>query len=60
MQNLHERCWSSDISERLTFDDIFDMLSTDFSYIDEEVDETEVNELIEYIFWCHFCKDKKR
>lgn len=32
MKELVSRCWSRDAKERPTFDEIFQLLSTDFSY----------------------------
>ena len=47
MIGLLSKCWSQDPSERPSFDEIYTLLSNDFSYLDEPVDEEEVNEYIE-------------
>ena len=44
---LLTKCWSDNITERPTFDEIYTLLSSDFSYFDETIDEEEVNEFIE-------------
>lgn len=49
MKTLLSRCWDENTSERPTFDEIYKLLSTDFSFIDEEVDEDEINHYIEDI-----------
>lgn len=46
MQDLLTKCWSDNINERPSFDEIFDKLSSDFTYIDESVEE---DEIIEYL-----------
>lgn len=46
MKDLIEKCWSKKVEERPTFEEIFDLLSDDFSYFDEEIDKDEV---IEYL-----------
>ena len=42
MQKLIEKCWSDKPSDRPPFDYIFKTLSSDFSYLDEAVDEEEI------------------
>lgn len=49
MKNLLSRCWDENISERPTFDEIYKLLSTDFSYFDDDVDEDEINQYIDDI-----------
>ena len=46
MRKLIESCWSHDPSDRPSFDEIFEKLSSDFSYSEETVDEDEVGEYI--------------
>ncbi|KAK8842414.1 hypothetical protein M9Y10_025997 [Tritrichomonas musculus] len=49
MKNLLSRCCDENINERPTFDEIYKLLTTDFSYFDEDVDEDEINQYIEDI-----------
>ena len=49
MQNLLQRCWSQDPNERPSFDEIFQLLSSDFTYSPEDVDEEEVENYLEMI-----------
>ena len=49
MKKLLKRCWSSDAKERPSADEIFHLLSTDFSYSMEDVDEDEINDYLESI-----------
>ena len=49
MKELITQCWNHDYKERPSFQEIFDKLSTDFTYFDEDVDEDEVNEYIEVL-----------
>ena len=50
MQNLISRCWSQNPEERPTFSEIFELLSNDFTYIDEEeIDEDEINSYLSAI-----------
>lgn len=42
MKQLIENCWSNSETDRPTFGEIFSLLSTDFSYSSEKVDEQEV------------------
>lgn len=48
-RDLIEKCWSSDVDERPTFEEIFEMLSQDFSYSPEDVDSEEIDLYIEKI-----------
>ena len=52
MRNLIERCWNSDPKERLSFDEIYSSLSTNFSDYLDNVDEDEV------IFYIDQLEDK--
>lgn len=49
MKNLLSRCWNENISERPSFDEIYKLLTTDFSFFEEDVDEDEINQYIEDI-----------
>lgn len=49
MKELLTRCWSQDPEERPSFDEIFNLLSSDFSYFDEYVDADEIKEYLETI-----------
>ncbi|KAK8898411.1 hypothetical protein M9Y10_000698 [Tritrichomonas musculus] len=46
MQELICRCWSKNVSERPSFEEIFNELSKDFSYLGEDVEEDEIEEFI--------------
>ena len=46
MQELIKKCWSDKPIDRPSFDEIFETLSSDFSYSDEPVDEDEIEEYI--------------
>ncbi|KAK8845896.1 hypothetical protein M9Y10_020824 [Tritrichomonas musculus] len=46
MRELIEKCWSENPCDRPSFDEIYDSLSSDFSYSEETVDEDEVREYI--------------
>lgn len=46
MQNLLSRCWSTNIEERPSFDEIFDQLSSDFSYFNENIDSDEIQKYL--------------
>lgn len=46
MRKLFSECWSQKVEERRSFDDIFELLSSDFSHFDEEIDEEEVYEYL--------------
>lgn len=47
MKDLLERCWSKEPRERPSFDEIFEKLSSDFTYFEESVDEDEIQEYLE-------------
>lgn len=49
MKDLIECCWSNNVNERPSFEDIFKTLSEDFNCSPEEVDQDEVNDYIESI-----------
>lgn len=49
MSDLLMRCWCQNANERLSFDDIYEKLSTNFTFIDEDVDEDEIKEYIAYL-----------
>lgn len=49
MKDLIEKCWDQDQEKRPSFSDIFKMLSEDFSYSPESVDEDEVNDFLDMI-----------
>ena len=49
MKDLIEKCWSQDPKDRPSFDEIFEMLSSNFSFSDETVDEDELNEYLEML-----------
>lgn len=49
MWDLITRCWSKEASERPSFDEIFDELSTNFSLLNEDVDEDEIREYLDYL-----------
>lgn len=46
MKDLLNRCWCKESTERPSFGQIFDLLSSDFSFIKEKVDEKEVSSYI--------------
>lgn len=47
MKTLLSRCWDENPTERPTFDEIYRLLTTDFGYLDEDVDEDEINQYID-------------
>ena len=49
MKDLIEKCWDQDQEKRPSFSDIFKMLSEDFSYSPESVDDDEVNDFLDMI-----------
>ena len=49
MKNLLSRCWSNEPSERPTFGEIFDKLSSDVTYLNETVDEEKIHKYIEML-----------
>lgn len=42
MNELISRCWSPKVEDRPSFDEIFEQLSTDFSYFKETVDHNSI------------------
>ncbi|KAK8894676.1 hypothetical protein M9Y10_023113 [Tritrichomonas musculus] len=49
MWDLITRCWNKEASERPSFDEIFYELSTNFSLLNEDVDEDEIREYLDYL-----------
>ena len=49
MQDLLQRCWSQDPKERPSFNEVFQLLSSDFSYSPEDVDNDEIENYLEMI-----------
>ena len=51
MENLISKCWNEDPSERLSFGEIYEELSTNYkSYaFNEDIDEEELLDYIEYL-----------
>ena len=49
MWKLITRCWSKDPSERPSFEEIFQELSTNFSLFDEDVDENEIKDYLDHL-----------
>lgn len=49
MKDLISRCWSQKVEDRPSFHEIFEKLSTDFTYFDEVFDEDEVKNYIEML-----------
>ena len=49
MKSLISRCWDSNASKRPSFDEIFNELSTDLTYLKGKIDKDAVNAYIEYI-----------
>ena len=47
MKELITQCWSQDAKDRPSFETIFQKLSSDFTYLDESVDEDEINEYLD-------------
>ncbi|KAK8849325.1 hypothetical protein M9Y10_018697 [Tritrichomonas musculus] len=50
MIGLITKCWSDNVTERPSFDEIYNLLSNDFTYFDESIDHDEVNEYIDNSF----------
>lgn len=48
-KDLITRCWSRDVEERPTFKEIFEMLTNDFSFSSESVEEDEIRDFIEML-----------
>ncbi|KAK8899213.1 hypothetical protein M9Y10_001518 [Tritrichomonas musculus] len=49
LKDLITACWSPNPSERPTFEEIFELLSSDFSFSQEDLDEEEVNQYLQTI-----------
>ena len=49
MKSLISRCWNSNASKRPSFDEIFNELSNDLTYLKGEIDKDAVNGYINYI-----------
>lgn len=49
MRNLLSKCWDNDPNERPSFKEIFQMLSSDFSYFDEKIDKKEVQNYLDVL-----------
>lgn len=49
MKELISKCWSQNPLDRPSFDEIFDLLSNDFSYFQEDIDEQEVNNYLDLL-----------
>lgn len=47
MKNLISRCWDKYPERKPSFEEIFNTLSRDFSYFDEDIDENEISDYIE-------------
>lgn len=47
MKSLIQKCWSQNPTDRPSFKKIFELLSSDFSYINENMDEDEIRDYIE-------------
>lgn len=59
MKNLISRCWDQNPSERPSFKEIFKLLSEDFSYSAESIDEDEINEYLDLLKSNNKTNDKK-
>lgn len=46
MKELLSKCWSNNIDDRPSFDEIFNLLSNDFSYFKEKLNETEIRNFL--------------
>ena len=46
MKDLITSCWSANIEERPSFEEIFEKLSNDFTYFSEDVDSDEINDIL--------------
>lgn len=46
MKELITQCWSQNPNDRPSFDTIFEKLSSEFTFLDESVDEDEINEYL--------------
>lgn len=49
MKDLLSRCWQEDPKRRPSFEEIFNELSSNFYYLDEDVDEYEVNDYLDLL-----------
>ena len=49
MKDLINQCWCQEPQDRPSFSEIFEMLSSDFSYLDETVDEDEIREYLDVL-----------
>lgn len=49
MQKLLSRCWSWIPSERPRFKELFDELSSDFSYFEEAIDKEEIQRYLDHL-----------
>ena len=47
--DLMKKCWSQNPNDRPSFAEIFDLLSSDFSYFDDEIDSEKVDQFIEML-----------
>lgn len=56
MQELIGSCWSQDPAKRPSFDDIYNKLSSDFSYSPEKINENELIKFIELRNGLNFAK----
>lgn len=50
LKGLIDQCWSQNPSERPSFEEIFTKLSTDFSYLNEKLDEDKIREYIQKVY----------
>lgn len=57
MKELISLCWSQNPDERPTFDEIYEKLSSDFEYFEEDANKDEINGYIEKV--CSKNKNKK-
>lgn len=49
MQKLLIKCWSANVDERPSFSDIFNQLSTEFSYFKDDVDSNKIKNYLSYL-----------
>lgn len=49
MKGLIDKCWSQNPDHRPSFDEIYAQLSTDFSYLNEKLDEEKIKEYIKKV-----------
>lgn len=50
MKKLISRCWDKFPEKRPSFEEIFNTLSSDFSYFDEDINEDEISDYIETLY----------